>query len=122
MYNIMQDKERKILVVTLTGNIDTNQANTVLNEFKKTIASLISKDYILIINPENISANLFVIPILQSFVKLISELHFKRIYLTNSDKYAALIKQQLVNTDVATSLSFAADLKQILDSLQKGIV
>lgn len=116
MHNIVQNKTRKTLVATLTGNIDINQANAMLSDFKKIIDGLNTKDYVLIINPENITANIFVIPILQSFINLVAELKFKRIYLINTDKYAALIKQQLGNTDVAASIKFAANVNEALNN------
>lgn len=116
MHNIKEDKARKILIASLSGSIDIPQANAMLSDFKKATAGLNSKQYVLIINPENISAGLFVIPILQNFIKLVSELRFKRIYLTNSDKYAALIQQHLANTEVASTLRFAASVTDAVNS------
>jgi hypothetical protein len=117
MHDIVQDKKRKVIITTLSGYIDVNQANDMLTDFKKKTEGVSTKDYVLIINPENISANIFVIPILQSFVKLVSELGFRKIYLVNSDKYAGIIKQQLANTDVAGSLRFASDVSEALKNI-----
>ncbi len=116
MHDILQNKAKKTLVATISGNIDVSQANTMLSDFKKKTFGLNTKEYVLIINPENLSANIFVIPILQSFLSLVSELKFKRIYIVNSDKYSALIKQQLGNSDVAASLKFASSVKEALNS------
>lgn len=117
MHNITLDKSKKTMLAAISGNIDVSQANTMLADFKKAAFGINTKEFILIINPENISANLFVIPILQSFISLISEMRFKRIFLINTDKYAALIKQQLANTGVGESISFASSIKEAMKNI-----
>jgi hypothetical protein len=114
MHNIVYNKNKKALIATISGNISIDQANTMLSDFKKSVININAKDHILIINPENISASLFVLPILQSFIQVVAQLNFKRIYLINSDKYAAIIKHNLSNYGVADSLRYAASVSEAL--------
>jgi hypothetical protein len=114
MHNIVYNKSKKALIATLSGNIGIDQANTMLSDFKKSVININAKEHILIINPENISASLFVLPILQSFIQMVAQLNFKRIYLVNSDKYAAIIKQNLSNYGVADSIRYAASVSEAL--------
>jgi hypothetical protein len=114
MHNIVYDKNKKALVATITGNIGTEEANTMLSDFKKSVQGLNAKEHILIISPENISASLFVLPILQSFIQFVGQLNFKKIYLINSNKYAAIIKQSLNSYGVANSVQYANSIPEAL--------
>ena len=115
MYNTIINKNKKALVASLSGNIGIDQANTMVIDFKKSISGLNTKEYILIISPENLSASILLIPILQSFIQMVAQLKFKKIYLINSDKYAAIIKQSLSNYGVADSLRYAASVGEALN-------
>ncbi|MDF2520796.1 MAG: hypothetical protein K0R84_1424 [Clostridia bacterium] len=108
MYSITIDKVNKAFIANISGNVDVNQANVILKDFKNNAATINPKDYILIVNPENVSGNIFVFPILQSFLNLVAELKFKRIYLVNSDKNANLI-------EAASTLRFAGSVKEALN-------
>lgn len=115
MHNIVHDKSKKALIATLSGNIGVEQANSMLTDFKQSISNLNTKEHILIINPVNISASIFVLPILQSFIQLIGQLSFKRIYLINTDKYAAMIKQSLGGYGLADNINYADNISDALN-------
>ena len=114
MHSITLDKGKKALIAALSGNIGVDQANAMLGDFKKSVSEINPKDHVLIINPENISASLFVLPILQSFVHLVGQLNFKKIYLVNSDKYAGIIKQGLSGYSVANNIAYVDSVKDAL--------
>jgi hypothetical protein len=115
MHNIVYDKEKKALVATLSGNIGIEQANGMLADFKKAVAGLNAKEHILVIQPEKISASLLVIPILQSFIQMVGQLNFKKIYIIDSDKYAGIIKQSLSGYSVGNNIVFASSIKDALN-------
>lgn len=116
MHNLIIDKGKKALIAGLSGNIGIEQANEMLSDFKKTVAGINTKEYIFIINPENISASIFVLPILQNFLQLVAQLNFKKIHLVNSDKYAGIIKQSLGSYGIANSVVYAGSVKEALNS------
>lgn len=120
MHEIVLINSKKTLIVNLSGNINVDEAYEILSDFKKTIYGLNTNNYILIINPENISANIFVIPTLVSFMSLVSELKFKSIYVTNSDKYEAYIKQEIKKADSAVSLEFVANVDEALVKIKEA--
>lgn len=117
MYEIVYNKNKKALIATLSGNIGIEQANKMLLDFKNAVNGLNSKESILIISPENISASLFVLPIIQNFIQIIAKLKFKKIYLINSDRYADIIKQSLKNNGVNDSVEYASS---VAEALRKG--
>lgn len=114
MYEIVYNKNKKALIATLSGNIGIEQANKMLLDFKNAVNGLNSKESILIISPENISASLFVLPIIQNFIQIIAKLKFKKIYLINSDRYADIIKQSLKNNGVNDSVEYASSVAEAL--------
>jgi hypothetical protein len=114
MHEIVYNKNKKALIATISGNIGIDQANRMLLDFKDSVNGLNANEHILIINPENISASLFVLPILQNFIQIIAKLKFKKIYLINSDKYADIIKQSLNNYGVNDSLEYASSVAESL--------
>ncbi|OGO78798.1 MAG: hypothetical protein A2Y23_12595 [Clostridiales bacterium GWB2_37_7] len=73
------------------------------------------KEHILIISPENITASLFVLPILQSFIQLIGQLNFKKIYIIDSDNYAAMIKQGLSSYGVTANVRYVKSVREALN-------
>ncbi|MDF2841471.1 MAG: hypothetical protein K0Q99_2243 [Clostridia bacterium] len=117
MHKIVSDKKKKTLVATISGNIGIEQANTMLADFKNSIEGINAKETTLIISPENISANIFVLPILQSFIQLIGQLNFNRIILIDSDKYAGMIKQSLSSYSVASRINYANSLGEALSKI-----
>jgi len=114
MYEIVYNKNKKALIATLSGNIGIEQANSMLLDFKNSVNGLNAKESILIISPENISASLFVLPIIQNFIQIVAKLKFKKIYLINSDRYADIIKQSLNNYGVNDSLEYASSVAESL--------
>lgn len=116
MHSIVYNKDKKALIVSLSGNIGVEQANAMLEDFKKAVGGLNAKENILIISPENVSASFLVLPVLQSFIQMIGQLTFKKIYLINSDKYAAIIKQGLSSYGVADSVKYAASIEEALNN------
>lgn len=114
MHEIVYNKNKKALIATISGNIGIEQANRMLLDFKNSINGLNAKDHILIISPENISASLFVLPIIQNFIQIVAKLKFKKIYLVNSDKYADIIKQSLNNYGVSDNLEYASSVAESL--------
>ena len=115
MHNIVYDQSKKALVATLSGSIGIDQANAMLTDFKKATQNLNAKEHILVIHPENISASLLVIPIIQSFVQLADQMNFKKIYLIDTDKYAGIIKQSLSGYSVADNVVFASSVREALN-------
>lgn len=116
MHNIVHDKGKRAVIASLSGNIGVDQANSMIEDFKKTVSGINSKEHILIINPDNITASLFVLPILQGFIQMVAQLNFKKIYLINSDKYAAVIKQSLGGFGLGDKVRYAANIKDALNS------
>lgn len=114
MHEIVYNKNKKALIATISGNIGIDQANRMLLDFKSSVNGLNANEHILIINPENISASLFVLPIIQNFIQIVAKLKFKKIYLINSDKYADIIKQSLNNYGVNDSLEYASSVAESL--------
>jgi hypothetical protein len=114
MHEIVYNKNKKALIATISGNIGIDQANRMLMDFKNSVNGLNANEHILIINPENISASLFVLPIIQNFIQIVAKLKFKKIYLINSDKYADIIKQSLNNYGVIDSLEYASSVAESL--------
>lgn len=115
MHNIVYDKSKKALIASLSGTISIDQANAMLTDFKKAVQGLNAKEHILVIHPEKISASLLIIPILQSFVQLVGQMNFKKIYLIDSDQYAGIIKQSLSGYSVSDNVAFASSVKDALD-------
>jgi hypothetical protein len=114
MHEIVYNKNKKALIATISGNIGIEQANRMLSDFKNSVNGLNANEHILIINPDKVSASLFVLPILQNFIQIIAKLKFKKIYLINSDKYADIIKQSLNNYGVNDSLEYASSVAESL--------
>ena len=114
MHEIVYNKNKKAIIAMLSGNIGVDQANNMLLDFKKSVNGLNAKEHILIISPENISASLFVLPIIQNFIQIVAKLEFKKIYLINSDKYADIIKRSLNNYGVSDSLVYATSIEECL--------
>lgn len=114
MHEILYNKNKKAIIATLSGNIGVDQANTMLSDFKKSISGINAEEHILIISPENISASLFVLPIIQSFIQLVAKLKFKKIYLVNSDKYADIIRRSLSSYGVNDSVEYAGSIEESL--------
>lgn len=115
MHSISFDKGKKAMMANLSGNIGVDQANQMLSDFKKVTAGINTREYILIINPENITASIFVLPILQSFLQLVAQLCFSKIYLVNSDKYAGIIKQSLNSYGIANSVAYVNNMGEALN-------
>lgn len=115
MHEIVYNKNKKAIIATISGNIGIEQANSMLLDFNKSVNGINAKEHILIISPENISASLFVLPIIQNFIQIVAKLKFKKIYLINSDKYAAIIKQSLNNYGVYDSLVYASSVAESLN-------
>lgn len=116
MHKIEYDKNNRVLITSLSGNIGIEQANQMLVDFKKAVNGLNTKETILVISPENISASFLVLPILQNFIMTVSQLKFKKIFLINSDKYAAIIKQSLSSYGLAESVRYASSIKEALNN------
>ena len=114
MHEIVYNKNKKALIASISGNIGIEQANKMLLDFNYSVNGLNATEHILIINPENISASLFVLPIIQSFIQIVAKLKFKKIYLINSDRYADIIKQSLNNYGVSDSLEYASSVAESL--------
>lgn len=114
MHEISYSKNKKAIIATLSGNFGVDQANTMLLDFKKSINGINAEEHILVISPENISASLFVLPIIQNFIQIVAKLKFKKIYLINSDKYADIIKRSLNNYGVNNSVEYAASIDEAL--------
>jgi hypothetical protein len=85
-----------------------------LIDFKKNTNSINAEEHTLIISPENISASLFVLPLIQNIIQTIAKLKFRKIYLVNSDKYADIIKRSLNNYGVNTSIEYVASVDEAL--------
>jgi|GEM_PF-6098052 len=115
MHSIIHDKSKKALITSLAGNIGVDQANAMLLDFKKAVGGIETKEHILIICPDNITASLFVLPILQNFIQMVGQLSFRKIYLINSDKYAAIIKQSLASYGIADRVRYSASIKDALN-------
>lgn len=115
MHNISYDKNKKALIASISGNISVDDANAMLMDFKRSVSGLNAKEHVLVISPENVSASLFVLPILQSFIQVVSQLKFKKIYLINSDKYAGIIKQSLSSNGMSDSVQFANSVREALN-------
>jgi hypothetical protein len=114
MHEILYNKNKKAIIASLSGNIGVDQANAMLIDFKKNTNSINAEEHTLIISPENISASLFVLPLLQNFIQIIAKLKFRKIYLVNSDKYADIIKRSLNNYGVNTSIEYVASVDEAL--------
>jgi hypothetical protein len=115
MHEIVYNKNKKALIATLSGNIGIEQANKMLSDFKNSVNGLNAKEHILIISPENISASLFVLPIIQNFIQIVAKLSFRKIYLVNSDKYADIIKRSLNSYGVQDSLEYTSSVAEALN-------
>lgn len=116
MHNIVYDKNKKALIATLSGNISVEQGNAMLMEFKQSAAGINPRETKLIIHQDNLTASLFILPILQSFLQLVGQLRFKEIYLVNSEKYASMIKQSLSNYGIENSIRYASTVKEVLSN------
>lgn len=114
MHKLEYDKSKKSLVATLSGNIGVQEANSMLLDFKNAVKELNTEDINLIIYPNNISASLFVLPIVQNFIQLVSQLNFKKIYLINTDKYAEIIKQSLASYGMSDKIYYVRNLREAL--------
>jgi hypothetical protein len=114
MHEILYNKNKKAIIASLSGNIGVDQANAMLIDFKKNTNSINAEEHTLIISPENISASLFVLPLIQNFIQIIAKLKFRKIYLVNSDKYADIIKRSLNNYGVNTSIEYVASVDEAL--------
>jgi hypothetical protein len=116
MHEIAYNKSKKAIIASLSGYIGVEEANDIFSGFKKSIGGINAKENILVINPENISSSLLVLPMLQSLIQTIGLLGFKKIYIINSDKYAGIIKQGLNNYGISGSVKYVNNIDEALKS------